>query len=144
MGVLGEGVGGLEATIKIRGTNVTTIMAMIIVGVTHAEGVPAGVEASGVAWQPVAFLDTCLEIEAVMEVMDIVKDQDGVGEVVMVDTLEILVLEASQEALVRHLEAVEAQVVQEQPLDLEVHVADEVKNYQFSVMLSKKAKEKPN
>ena len=60
------------------------------------------------------------------------------------DTQEILVLEASQEALVRHLEAVEAQVVQEQPLDLEVRVADEVKNYQFSVMLSKKAKEKPN
>ena len=60
-----------------------------------------------------------------------------------VDTQEILVLEASQEALVRHLEAVEAQVVQEQPLDLEVRVADEVKNYQFSVMLSKKAK-KPN
>ena len=59
------------------------------------------------------------------------------------DTQEILVLEASQEALVRHLEAVEAQVVQEQPLDLEVRVADEVKNYQFSVMLSKKAK-KPN
>ena len=61
--VLGVGVGGLEATIKIRGTNVTTIMAMIIVGVTHAEGVPAGVEGSGVAWLPVAFLDTCLEIE---------------------------------------------------------------------------------
>ena len=54
--------------------------------------------------------------------------------------LEILVLEASQEALVRHLEQVEAQVVPEQPLDLEVRVADEVKNYQFSVMLSKKAK----
>ena len=57
--------------------------------------------------------------------------------------LEILVLEASQEALVRHLEAVEAQVVPEQPLDLEVRVADEVKNYQFSVMLSKKAKKTP-
>ena len=107
--VLGVAV-GLEATIKIRGTNVTTIMAMIIVGVTHAEGVPAGVEGSGVAWLPVAFLDTCLEIEgkylrdlcmefferlnffcfsnkiyflfvADMEVMDIDKDQDGVGEV---------------------------------------------------------------
>ena len=47
------------------------------------------------------------------------------------DTQEILVLEASQEALVRHLEAVEAQVVQEQPLDLEVRVADEVKITNF-------------
>ena len=52
----------------------------------------------------------------------------------MEDMLEIPVLEASQEALVRHLEAEEAQVVPERPQGLEVHVADEVKNYQFSVM----------
>ena len=45
--------------------------------------------------------------------------------------LEILVLEAFLGALVPHLEAEEARVVQEQPPGLEVHVADEVKYYKF-------------